>query len=184
MSCGVGHRWGLNLALLWLWHSPAATAPIRPLVREPPYAVGVTLKGPKTKKKKKKKKKKREREIWNISNILFLPQFLSSLSIHFIMKFIFPNTMLSCIFNKKTLFCSFLRSYLHEIPHLFLLILWRHQNKNSNKIKAHFLTFNVIYEELLLTKKLKEIILECQFIVNYSEIQMNTFANMKKLSVW
>ena len=25
MSCGVGHRLGLDLALLWLWHRPAAT---------------------------------------------------------------------------------------------------------------------------------------------------------------
>ena len=31
MSCGVGHRCGLDLMLLWQWHRPAATAPIRPL---------------------------------------------------------------------------------------------------------------------------------------------------------
>ena len=36
-----------------LWHRPVATAPIRPLVWEPPYASGVALK--KTKRKKKKK---------------------------------------------------------------------------------------------------------------------------------
>ena len=29
--------------LLWLWRRPAATAPIRPLAWEYPYAVGVTL---------------------------------------------------------------------------------------------------------------------------------------------
>ena len=28
VSCGVGHRHGLDLALLWLWCRPAATAPI------------------------------------------------------------------------------------------------------------------------------------------------------------
>ena len=28
MSCGVGCRIGLDLALLWLWCRPAATAPI------------------------------------------------------------------------------------------------------------------------------------------------------------
>ena len=28
-------------ALLWLWHRPAATAPIRSLAWEPPYAAGV-----------------------------------------------------------------------------------------------------------------------------------------------
>ena len=40
----VGHRWGSDPAMLWLWHQPAATAPIRPLAWEPPYAVGVALK--------------------------------------------------------------------------------------------------------------------------------------------
>ena len=47
MSCGVGHRHGSDVALLWLWCRPAAVAPIRPLVWEPPYAVGVALKRPK-----------------------------------------------------------------------------------------------------------------------------------------
>jgi len=44
MSCGVGHRHGSNLALLWLWHRPVATILIRPLAWEPPYAAGVALK--------------------------------------------------------------------------------------------------------------------------------------------
>ena len=44
LSRGVGHRRGLNLALLWLWRRPAATAPMRPLAWDPPYAVGATLK--------------------------------------------------------------------------------------------------------------------------------------------
>ena len=57
MNCGVGRRRGLDLVLLWLWRSLAATAPIRPLAWEPPYATGVAQeKGRKTKKKKKKKK--------------------------------------------------------------------------------------------------------------------------------
>ena len=43
VSCGVGHRPGSDLVLLWLCHSPAATALIRPLAWEPPYAVGVAL---------------------------------------------------------------------------------------------------------------------------------------------
>ena len=30
MSCGVGCQCGLDLALLWLWRRPAATAPIHP----------------------------------------------------------------------------------------------------------------------------------------------------------
>ena len=54
MSCGVGHRRGSDLALLWLWHRLAATAPIRPLAWELPYAVGVALE----KKKKQNKTKK------------------------------------------------------------------------------------------------------------------------------
>ena len=33
MSCGVGHRRGLDLVLLCLWHKPAAVAPIQPLAR-------------------------------------------------------------------------------------------------------------------------------------------------------
>ena len=53
MSCGVGHRLGLDLALLWLWCRPAAVATIRLLAWEPPYAAGAALKIQKKKKKKK-----------------------------------------------------------------------------------------------------------------------------------
>ena len=52
MSCGVGHRRGSDLALLWLWHRPAATAPIRPLAWEPPYAMEAALAKAKRPKKK------------------------------------------------------------------------------------------------------------------------------------
>ena len=48
MSCVVGHRCGSDLALQWLWCRPAATAPIRSLAWEPPYASSAALK---TKKK-------------------------------------------------------------------------------------------------------------------------------------
>ena len=44
MSCGVGCRRSSDLALPWLWLKPTATALIRPLAWEPPYAVGVALK--------------------------------------------------------------------------------------------------------------------------------------------
>ena len=44
MSCSVGHRRGLDPALLWLWRRPAVTALIRPLAWEPPYATGGALK--------------------------------------------------------------------------------------------------------------------------------------------
>ena len=49
MSCGVGHRRGSDLELLWLWCWLAATALVGPLAWEPPYAVGAALK-PKKKK--------------------------------------------------------------------------------------------------------------------------------------
>ena len=55
MSCGVGHKCGLGLVLLWLWYRPAAIAPIQPLAWEPPYATGVALKSKKQKQKQKKK---------------------------------------------------------------------------------------------------------------------------------
>ena len=44
MSRGVGCRRGSDPALLWLWRRLAATAPIQPLVWEPPYAMGTALK--------------------------------------------------------------------------------------------------------------------------------------------
>ena len=53
MSCGVGLRLGSDLALLWLWCRPEATAPIGPLAWEPPYAMGAALK-----KRRKKEKEK------------------------------------------------------------------------------------------------------------------------------
>ena len=36
-------QWVKDLALLWLWCRPVATAPIRPLAWEPPYAAGAAL---------------------------------------------------------------------------------------------------------------------------------------------
>ena len=57
MSCGVGCRLGLDLALLWLWTKPVATAPIGPLAWEPPYAAGVALKRQKDQHKQTKNKK-------------------------------------------------------------------------------------------------------------------------------
>jgi len=54
MSCGVSHRPGSDLALLW--HRPIAIALIRPLAWELLYTTGAAL------KRKKKKKRERERE--------------------------------------------------------------------------------------------------------------------------
>ena len=51
MSYIVGHRCGLGLELLW--RRPVATAPVRPLAWEPPYATGM---GVALKRQKKTKK--------------------------------------------------------------------------------------------------------------------------------
>ena len=55
-GCGVDHRCGSDLALLWLWRRPATTALIRP-----PYAASAALK---RQKKKKKKKMCTEFSVW------------------------------------------------------------------------------------------------------------------------
>ena len=44
MSCGVGHKRGLDLVLLLLWHKPAAAAPILPTAWERPYTTGAAVK--------------------------------------------------------------------------------------------------------------------------------------------
>ena len=67
MSCGVSCKCGLDMALPWLWRRLVAIAPIRPLVWEPPCAVGVALEKAKRQTKKqanepKKKKKKKTRK--------------------------------------------------------------------------------------------------------------------------
>ena len=54
MSCGIGHRRGSDLVLLWLWYRPSASALIQPLAWELPYATEASLKRQKKKKKKKK----------------------------------------------------------------------------------------------------------------------------------
>ena len=55
MSCGVGRRHSSDPVLLWPWRRLAATALIRPLAWEPPYAVGAAQEMTKRQKKKKKK---------------------------------------------------------------------------------------------------------------------------------
>ena len=55
VSCGLGHRCSLDRVLLWLWHRPAATALIRPLAWEPPYAAGAAQEMAKKTKKQKQK---------------------------------------------------------------------------------------------------------------------------------
>ena len=64
MSCGVRHKCGsdLDLALLWLGRRPEATAPIGPLVWEPPYAKGMALK----RQKKKVVFKQLIKKLWSL----------------------------------------------------------------------------------------------------------------------
>ena len=50
-------RHSSDMALLWLWHRPAAAAPIHSLAWEPAHATGVALKRPKENKTKQKNKK-------------------------------------------------------------------------------------------------------------------------------
>jgi len=59
VSYGVGCRHGLDPALLWLWRRQAATAPIRPLAWEPPYAMGAAQEMAKRQKENKNKKNKK-----------------------------------------------------------------------------------------------------------------------------
>ena len=49
-------QWVEDLVLLWLWYRLAATAPIRPLAWETPYAAGAALGNEKRQKKKQQKK--------------------------------------------------------------------------------------------------------------------------------
>ena len=58
MSCGARHRRGSDLVLLRL----AATAPLRPLAWEPPYAAGAAL------KKKDKKTDKKKTYNWHMKH--------------------------------------------------------------------------------------------------------------------
>ena len=55
VSCGVGRRSGLDLALLWLCVRPAAAAPIQPLAWELPCAA---LAVPKQQQQQQKSKNK------------------------------------------------------------------------------------------------------------------------------
>ena len=65
MSCGVGHRLGLDPELLRLWHRPAAVAPIGPLAWELPYATSAAL------KRKKKERKENSVGLHQLLKVVF-----------------------------------------------------------------------------------------------------------------
>ena len=69
MSCGAGHRCRSDLVSLWLWHRLAATAPIRPLAWEPPYASGAALE--KTKRQTNKQTNPEKNEKKEVPNTVF-----------------------------------------------------------------------------------------------------------------
>ena len=65
VGCSVGQRCGSDPMLLWLWCRPAVVALIRPLVWEPPYAMGAALE--KTKRRKEGRKEGRKERIRRMS---------------------------------------------------------------------------------------------------------------------
>ena len=48
--------------MLWLWYRLPATAPIRLLAREPPYAEGAALEKTKRQKKRERKKERKKKK--------------------------------------------------------------------------------------------------------------------------
>ena len=60
LNCGIGRRRGSDPTLLWLWGRSTATAPIRPLAWEPPYAMGAAKEIEKKQKKKKTTQKPKD----------------------------------------------------------------------------------------------------------------------------
>ena len=70
VSCGIGHRRGSDLVLLWLCLRPAAVPPIRSLGWEPPYAAGAALKRQKTIKKKKGQRSREMRWALRMTQVL------------------------------------------------------------------------------------------------------------------
>ena len=67
MSYGVGHRLSSDPTLLWLWSRPVATALIRPLAWEPPYA----MEAAQEKAKRQKKKLKQETALIERDHLVF-----------------------------------------------------------------------------------------------------------------
>ena len=62
MNCDVDLRHGLGMALLWLWHRPAAAALIQPLAWELPSAMGTAKKERKKEGRKEGRKERKEKE--------------------------------------------------------------------------------------------------------------------------
>ena len=76
MSCGAGHRHGLDPVLPWLWCRPAAAAPIQHLAWEPPYAVGAALKSKKKKNNNKSKQTNKQKTYTSLKHLIHKNQYL------------------------------------------------------------------------------------------------------------
>ena len=55
-------QWVKDQALLWLWRRPVATAPIRSLTWEPPYAAGVALEMAKRQQQQQQQQQQQKRK--------------------------------------------------------------------------------------------------------------------------
>ena len=66
MSCGEGNRLSSDPALLWPWCRPAASALIRPLAWELPYAEGAAQEMAKRQKNKTKQNKTSNKDSFGV----------------------------------------------------------------------------------------------------------------------
>ena len=105
MSCGVGHKHSLDLALLWLWCKPTVTAPIRPLAWEPPHTSGVAL------KRQKKKRKNPFPPIQKYSLDATHISFPSFLKLYF-------------IYNVVPIFCSTTKGLSHTYIYVYIIYIY------------------------------------------------------------
>ena len=74
MSCGVARRCSSDPALLWLWCRLAATALIRSLAWEPPYAAGAALE----KAKRQKQQQQKLQNMYVVSLLKFITSHIDS----------------------------------------------------------------------------------------------------------
>ena len=84
VSCGVDHRCGSDLALLWLWLRLAAVALIQPLAWETPYAMGVALKKKQIRKERRGRGKEGRKEKVPLPGLPYTPESQQGLAAGFI----------------------------------------------------------------------------------------------------
>ena len=119
---GIGHRHGSDPALLWLWCRLAATAPIRSLAWEPPFAAGAAL---------EKAKRQKNKKIKCIKCYCHSLKFVTFFNVSLMM---FQNTAPHLHFSCKP--CSFQYPILH-----FMMILRTHTSCYSNYFASRILKF-------------------------------------------